>query len=58
MKYSHVFSIAFTVESDNDPDHIMPNELWYALERRLADLPFHEIYEAVALEDSEAQCDG
>lgn len=37
-KYSHVFSIAFTVNSDHPLDAVTADEMRAALERRIADI--------------------
>jgi hypothetical protein len=53
-RYSHVFSIAFAVESDHEAEDVTITELWAGIENRLRDLPYDEIFEAAQLEDSEA----
>lgn len=47
-KYSHVFSIAFVVESDHDSVSVAADELWEGLHARLV-MPYGEILEACGL---------
>jgi hypothetical protein len=47
-KYSHVFSIAFTVESDADGQSVSADELWAGIHARLV-MPYGEILEACGL---------
>jgi hypothetical protein len=47
-KFSHLFELGFSVETDNDAEHVTADELWAALRRRL-DMRRHEIIEACGL---------
>ncbi len=47
-KYSHVFSIAFTVESDADGQSVSADELWAGIHAQLV-MPYGEILEACGL---------
>jgi len=51
MKYNHAFTIAFTVISDNDGEHVTKQELVAGVLRRVADLVENgdEIIEACGL---------
>jgi len=62
-KYSHVFSIAFTVESNHDAESVTGNELRAGLRKRLDDLNrvrketgYDELVEVVACDDTEVLC--
>lgn len=50
-KYSHVFSLAFTVDSNNEGENVTKDELLIGLRRRLAGLERNpvEILEACGL---------
>lgn len=48
MEYSHVFEIAFTVNSPHDGENVTATELWVALRDRLR-MPHDEILEACGL---------
>jgi hypothetical protein len=55
-KYSHVFSIGFTVESDADGESVTADELWMGIRARLV-MPYEEIVEACGLpEDTVELC--
>jgi hypothetical protein len=48
MDYSHVFCIAFTVNSPHEGENVTAAELWDALRERLR-MPHDEIIEACGL---------
>jgi hypothetical protein len=55
-KYSHVFSIAFTVQSDAEGETVTADELWAGIHARLV-MPYEEIIEACGLpEDTVELC--
>ena len=47
-KYSHVVSIAFTVETDADGESVAADELWAGIYARLV-IPYGEIIEVCGL---------
>lgn len=50
-KFNHAFTIAFSIESDNDSEDVTKEELWQGLQGRLDDLCVNrdEITEACGL---------
>jgi hypothetical protein len=55
-KYSHVFSIAFTVETDAGGESVATDELWAGIHAQLV-MPYGEIIEACGLlEDTVELC--
>lgn len=56
-RYSHVFEIAFTVNTDHDGEQVTADELWDALRARLT-MPYDEIIEACGPPISTEESDG